>query len=110
VLFCREVKCTVTVIPALRFLEHCEGRRQRGERMSRQNYNTMDGHIGNYICRDPHRHKGRGRPVRLKSAFEGGMGSIKLSQLTTRSVNEFRDSLRDAGVTVVTTRKILSTL
>jgi len=63
---------------ALRFLEHCEGRRQRGERMTRQNYNTMDGHIGNYICRDPNRHKGKGRPVRLGS-FDGGIGSIKLS-------------------------------
>jgi integrase len=94
---------------ALRFLAHCEGRRQRGERMTRQNYNTMDGHIGNYICRDPDRHKGKGRPVRLKS-FDGGIGSIKLSQLTTRSVNEFRDTMRDAGITVVTTRKILSTL
>jgi integrase len=95
---------------ALRFLEHCEGRRQRGERMTRKNYNTMDGHIGNYICRDPHRHNGKGRPVRLKSSFDGGIGSIKLSQLTTRSVNDFRDAMRDAGVTVVTTRKILSTL
>ena len=92
-----------------RFLDHCEGRRQRGERMSRQNYKTMDGHIGNYICRDPNRHEGKARPSRLKK-FDGGIGSIKLSQLTSRSVGDFRDRLRDAGVTVVTTRKILSTL
>jgi len=92
-----------------RFLEHCEARRQRGERMTQKNYDTMDGHIGNYICRDPARHDGRTRPSRL-TAFEGGIASIKLSQLTTRSVADFRDSLRDAGVTVVTTRKILSTL
>jgi integrase len=94
---------------AVRFLEHCEGRRQRGERMSRQNYKTMDGHIGNYICRDPKRHDGKVRPSRLKE-FDGGIGSIKLSQLTSRGVGDFRDRLRDAGVTVVTTRKILSTL
>jgi len=92
-----------------RFLEHCDGRRQRGERMTRQNYKTMDGHIHNYICRDPKRHEGRARPSRLKS-FDGGIGSIKLSQLTARSVADFRDSLRDAGITIVTTRKILSTL
>lgn len=92
-----------------RFLEYCEGRRQRGERMTQRNYDVMDGHIGNYICRDPKRHEGRTRPPRLK-AFEGGIGSIKLSQLTTRTVADFRDSLRDAGVSVVTTRKILSTL
>ena len=27
------------------FLTYCEGRRQRGERMTRQNYKTMEGHI-----------------------------------------------------------------
>ena len=41
---------------------------------------------------------------------EGSIGNIKLSQLTTGSVIEFRDRLLEAGVTVVTTRKILSTL
>jgi integrase len=92
-----------------RYLEHCERRRQRGERMTQKNYNVMDGHIGNYICRDPLRHEAKGRPVRLKD-FDGGIGNIKLSQLTTRGVNDFRDRLRDAGVSVVTTRKILSTL
>jgi integrase len=91
------------------FLKHCEGRRQRRERMTRHNYNTMDGHIGNYICRDPKRHEGKVRPVRLK-AFDGGIGSIRLSQLTARSIGDFRNRLRDAGVSVVTTRKILSTL
>src|SRR5262249_41911811 len=34
----------------------------------------------------------------------------KLSQLTTRAVSDFRDRLRTAGVTVPTTRKVLSTL
>lgn len=91
------------------FLVYCEGRRQRGERMTRKNYNTMDGHIGNYICRDPKRHEGKVRPSRLKE-FDGGVGGIKLSHLTARSVRDFRDRLRDAGVTVVTTREILSTL
>src|ERR1700733_2548641 len=73
-----------------RFLQHCEGRRQRGERMTRQNYKTMDGHIGHYICRDPRRDEGKKRPPRLKK-FDGGIGSIRLSQLTARSVGDFRD-------------------
>jgi integrase len=94
---------------AVSFLAYCEGRRSRGERMTRQNYKTMDGHVGNYICRDPKRHEGKLRPSRLKE-FDGGIGNIKLSQLTTRGIGDFRDRLRDAGVTVVTTRKILSTL
>jgi len=91
------------------FLEYCDGRRERGERMTRRNYDVMDGHIHNYICRDPKRHEGKVRPTRLRD-FDGGIGSIKLSQLTARSVGDFRDSLRGAGVSVVTTRKILSTL
>ncbi len=94
---------------AERFLEHCKGRQERGERMTRRNHATMDGHIHNYICRDPKRHEGKPRPPRLKE-FDGGIGAIKLSQLTARGVSDFRDQLRDAGVSVVTTRKILSTL
>jgi integrase len=92
-----------------RFLDYCEGRRKRGERMTQRNYDVMDGHIGNYICHDAKRHEGKVRPSRLKE-LDGGIGQIKLSQLTTKGVNDFRDRLREAGVTVVTTRKILSTL
>jgi integrase len=91
------------------FLTHCDGRRQRRERMTQHNYNTLEGHIWNYICPDPKRHEGKTRPPRLKP-FDGGIGGIKLSQLTTRGVGDFRDRLRDAGVSIVTTRKILSTL
>src|ERR1700733_12986539 len=91
------------------YLTYCEGRRDRGERMTRRNYETMEGHIRNYICRDPKRHEGKTRPARL-TEFEGGIGSIRLSQLTSRAVGDFRDDLRNAGVSVVTTRKILGTL
>ena len=91
-----------------RFLEHCEGRRQRGERMTRQNYKTMDGHIGNYICRDPKRHEGKVRPSRLKRIRRRDWQHPAVAA-DARSVGDFRDRLRDAGVTVVTTRKILST-
>jgi len=91
------------------YLDYCEGRRQRGERMTRKNYNVIEGHIRNYVCPDPKRHEGKVRPTRLKP-FDGGIASIKLSQLTTRGMCDFRDRLRDAGVSVVTTRKILSTV
>jgi len=49
------------------------------------------------------------QPTRL-TPFDGGIGAIKLAQLTSRAVGDFRDQLRDAGVKVITTRKILSTL
>ena len=91
------------------YLTYCEGRRDRGERMTRRNYETMEGHIRNYVCRDPKRHEGKTRPARL-TEFDGGIGSIRLAQLSSRGVGDFRDSLRNAGVSVVTTRKILGTL
>jgi integrase len=77
--------------------------------MTRHNLNTMEGHIRNYICPDPERHGDGKRPSRLIK-FDAGIGATKLSQLTTRGVNDFRDRLRDAGVSVVTARKILGTL
>jgi len=75
------------------FLEHCSGRNQRDERMTRKMLVVYRGHVNNHIL-----HSGL------------GLGSRKLSQLTARSVGEFRDRLRGAGVTVPTTRKILATL
>jgi integrase len=75
------------------FLECCAGRSKRDERMTRKMLTVYKGHIKNHILAPDH-----------------GIGSRKLSQLTARSVGDFRDRLRDAGVTVPTTRKILATL
>lgn len=75
------------------FLKHCEGRHQRDERMTRKMLAVYRGHVSNYILHPEH-----------------GIGAWKLSQLTARAVGEFRDRLRTAGVSVATTRKILSTL
>jgi hypothetical protein len=75
------------------FLEYCEGRHQRDERMTRLVLVFYRGLINNHILHPKH-----------------GAGSRKLSQFTARSVGDFRDRLRAAGVTVPTTRKILATL
>jgi len=75
------------------FLEHCVGRYKRDERMTRKMLVVYKGHVTNHILHLDH-----------------GLGSRKLSQLTARSVGDFRDRLRSAGVTVPTTRKILATL
>ena len=75
------------------FLAHCEGRNQRDERMTRKMLVVYRGHINNHILNPEH-----------------GIGAWKLSQLTARSVGEFRDRIRTAGVTVPTARKILATL
>jgi integrase len=75
------------------FLEHCEGRHARDERMTRKTLVVYRGHVQNHILHPDH-----------------GVGGSKLSQLTPRSVREFRDGLRAAGVTVPTARKVLATL
>lgn len=75
------------------FLDHCEGRCERDERMTRKTLTVYRGHVHNHILHE-----------------DRGLGSRKLSQLTARSVGEFRDQLRTSGVTVPTARKILATL
>jgi integrase len=76
-----------------RFLEHCARRYERDERMTRKMLAVYKGHASNHILHP-----------------DNGLGNRKLSQLTARSVGDFRDCLRAAGVTVPTTRKILATL
>jgi integrase len=81
----------VTVADACKsFLEWCQGRNDRDERMTRKMLVVYQGHVNNHIL--PH------------------VGSRKLAQLTARVVGEFRDQLRTGGVTVPTARKILATL
>jgi integrase len=75
------------------FLEHCTARNERDERMTRKMLVVYKGHVRNHILHSDH-----------------GLGTRKLSQLTARSVGDFRDRLRSAGITVPTTRKILATL
>ena len=75
------------------FLEHCEGRNQRDEHMTRKMLTVYRGHINNHILHAEH-----------------GVGRRKLSQFPRRSVEDFRDRIRTAGVTVSTTRKIIATL
>lgn len=94
------------------FLMHCRERKERNERMTEKMYRVYDGHINNYICPNPERHKGKRRPSRLVTFLRptDGLAHFKAGTLTEGGVNEFRDRLRSVGVGVVTTRKILATL
>lgn len=75
------------------FLEKYEARMVRGERVSRHHLSVVRGHVKNHILNT-----------------ERGISAVKLSQMTARGINDFRDRLRDNGMTVVTCRKVLSTL
>jgi integrase len=75
------------------FITYCEGRNKRDERMTRKMLVVYTGHVRNHMLHP-----------------ERGVGAWTLAQLTARAVGEFRDRLRTAGVSVPTTRKVLSTL
>jgi integrase len=75
------------------FLAHCQDRMERNERMTRKMFVVYQGHVNNHILHPDH-----------------GVGRTTLAQFTKKSVIEFRDMIRSSGVTVPTTRKVLSTL
>lgn len=91
------------------YLVYCTGRMERRERMTRRNLAVYEGHIWNYICPDPERRAKQKNKTRVVP-FNEGLGNLPLSELTAGTVAEFRDRLRLAGVSVPTTRKIITTL
>jgi integrase len=91
------------------FLADCERRMKRKERMTRTNYVWYVGIVRNYICPDAEHLSGT-RKFRKRKLFAHGLGQIKLAYLTARAVSDFRDHLRDEGLSVTSTRKILGLL
>ncbi|WP_342723542.1 hypothetical protein AAFG07_31010 [Bradyrhizobium sp. B097] len=93
------------------FLDHCRARMERGERMTRRNFQVYEGYVRNYICPNADWHAQKHtKPHHQFQAFEKGLGLRKLSQLTVGMVTKFRDDLREAGLSVATTRKIIAML
>src|SRR4029077_19235209 len=93
------------------FLKHCFERMQRRERMTRRNLQTYEGYIHNYICPDPAWHaKKHAKPHHAFRYFAKGIGNRTLAQMTVGVATKFRDDLRNFGVSVPTTRKILAML
>lgn len=82
------------------YLKSLAARRDRGEHVGEHYYRTVEAQLLNYVAPQ------EGRAV----TFEGGIGSVKLSLCTAKTVTEFKDKLRDAGVGVVTTRRIIGSL
>jgi hypothetical protein len=84
----------VTIVQACgAWLEHCQSRHERDERMTRRMLENYRDAVARRILNP-----------------EIGIGGYKLSGLTASAVGGFRDRLRDAGVSVPTTRKILGSL
>lgn len=74
------------------WLDHCEVRQKRGQRMEKATLADYTGHVRRFILAG------------------GGVGPVKLNALTGKTVRDFRDRLLDRGVSIALTRKILSTL
>lgn len=91
------------------FLAHCKKRMQERARMTRCTYTGYLGNVRNYICPDPAYRARRPFPPRPRP-FTDGLSTVTLHQLTARRVGAFRDALRDADVSIPTTRKIIRTL
>jgi len=91
------------------FLKDCEGRLDRRERMTRRSFEWYEGQVYNYICPDRERFE-KGYKFGPHKFFEGGIGHQKLAQLSARMVGDFRDRVRKAGLSVLSTRKLLTTL
>lgn len=86
------------------YLSDLEKRLGRGE-VTETYYRTNVAQLYNFVApRDRGEHKGRAK------LFAGGIGTIKLSALTAKSVGDFRDRMRDDGVSVVTARRVLGAL
>jgi integrase len=94
---------------AVEYLEYLDGRLKRGEQMTRGSHQFYVGHLNNYILATP----GRVRDDQwayLMTQFDEGIGEYKLLHLTSKAVGDFRDRLRNAGLSVITTRKVLVAL
>lgn len=103
-------KVTVRELADL-YLAHCKTRMERRERMTRRNFQVYEGHIRNYICPDPEWHaRKHATKSHAFTFFEKGIGFKTLAALTVGTVTKFRDDLRETGLSVPTTRKILATL
>ncbi|MCW5703772.1 MAG: site-specific integrase [Bradyrhizobium sp.] len=92
------------------YVDYAEGRSRRNERFTQHHLRVVKGRIWNYICPDEKRRAEVAKRNAKLTPFSKGIGAIKMSHLTARVVGDFRDRLREAGVSVVLTRKVLTTL
>ncbi len=91
------------------YLTELKARQARSE-ITRRHVEMVEGRVWNYIAPDAERRANQKRGSRHAKPFSDGVGGVKLSQLTPPTVKQFAGKLRDAGVSVPTTRKIVGTL
>ncbi len=93
------------------FCTYMTDRADRKEKVTETYLRTTRQHCENYI--DPANEYVLRRPGIARKdaiAFRGGIGAVKLADLTAARVVKFRDEMRKHGAGIVTTRRVLGTL
>ncbi|MGN6487246.1 MAG: tyrosine-type recombinase/integrase [Devosia sp.] len=93
-----------------RYLTHLQARHDRGERVTATYLNTTRAELENYVVcvhRDEAGLKFRQHRV---TDFRDGIGHIRLAHLTPGDVSDLAERLRNAGVSVTTTRRAIAAL
>jgi integrase len=102
-------KVTVKEV-ATDYIAHIKKRVEKKERFTQGHFNSIQGQIWNYICPDLEWRKGKPKTKVRPFLPSQGIGHLTLAKLSPKRVKDFRDRLREAGVSVVMTRKILTNL
>ncbi|WP_065091604.1 tyrosine-type recombinase/integrase [Rhizobium leucaenae] len=91
------------------FDKYMTDRKDRGEKVTEEYLQNIQGHLWNYIAPKADRHVDRKTGKKIID-FPHGINDEKLAQLTPKRCGKFRDDLREFGCSVPTTRQILGTL
>lgn len=93
------------------FCTYMTDRSDRGEKVTETYLRTVRQHCENYIDPDGDYVKRKADAKRVdRIKFKGGIGSIKLADLTASRVVKFRDDMRKHGTGIVSVRRVLGTL
>lgn len=79
-------------------------RQERGERISKRHLDNITGKLTNYILPTVKVDTATLMKGTRQVPFDGGIGDHRLQDVTTKVAQEFLDRLRDAGVSVQSTR------
>lgn len=99
-----------TVADAIKmYVAHLEARHRRDAKVTTTYLATTKAELMNYVAPTPRDDDDRPKGKRAVG-FTEGLGTIRLSQLTSSAVGDLRDRLLDVGVSVSTTRRALASL
>ncbi|GHA11262.1 integrase [Devosia pacifica] len=90
------------------YVKHLEARNERDQRVTRTYLDSTRAELENYVLAKPRDEESK--VFSRATTFTDGIGHMKLARLTPADVDDWKDKLLAAGVTVATTRRVLSSL